>query len=167
MSAAKTSWRAKLCLVPLVMWGPLVGLSQRSLSWHPPEATRRSDMAMFSSAFMGSLLTQPDLLPHNAPAFVPRGAAGAFADPSFPPSSPSTKCVKASELHQSQIEMDFIPAEIKAAAQWWSSRLSTPPTLVPIDAHEQRQKLEVSLSHALLERCNGHWYPSNPARGSG
>ena len=152
-------------LVPRIYAG--MGAEEFVLALHPPEATRRSDMAMFSSAFMGSFLTQPDLLPHNAPAFVPRGAAGAFADPSFPPHSPSTKCVKASELHQSQIEMDFIPAEIKAAAQWWSSRLSTPPTLVPIDAHEQRQKLEVSLSHALLERCNGHWYPSNPARGSG
>ena len=138
-----------------------------TLSWHPPAATRRSDMAMFSSTFMGSLWTQQDLLPLTAPAFVPRREADAFADPFFPPHSPSTKCVKASELHRSQIETDFIPAEIKAAAQWWSIWLSTPPTLMPIEAHEQRQKLEIWLSHALLERCNGHWYPSNPTRGSG
>ena len=52
--------------------------------------------------------------------------------------------------------------EIHIAAQWWSSKLTQ---------HDLANSEVLAFEHAvrtgLQSKCNGHWYPNNPLRGSG
>ena len=53
--------------------------------------------------------------------------------------------------------------EIHIAAQWWSSKLKKPHGL----ADSEVQAFEHAVHTGLQSKCNGHWYPNDPLRGSG
>jgi hypothetical protein len=74
----------------------------------------------------------------NAPSFTPIEASASSSDP------------------------NSYADEVEAAAQWWSRSMSQQNL-----AQSQVNAFEKSLKAAMSERCNGHWYPSDPTRGSG
>ena len=52
--------------------------------------------------------------------------------------------------------------EIHVAAQWWSSKLTQHDL-----ANSEVQAFENAVRTGLQSKCNGHWYPNDPLRGSG
>ena len=52
--------------------------------------------------------------------------------------------------------------EVHHAAQWWSSKMTQHDL-----AASEVQAFEQAVRNGLLNKCKGHWYPSDPLRGSG
>jgi len=52
--------------------------------------------------------------------------------------------------------------EVIQAASWWSSKMRQHDLAV-----SEIQAFETGVRNRLMKRCNGHWYPSEPLRGSG
>jgi len=52
--------------------------------------------------------------------------------------------------------------EVNQAAQWWSSKMRQHDLAI-----SEIQAFEAGVRKGLMNRCNGHWYPSDPPRGSG
>jgi len=52
--------------------------------------------------------------------------------------------------------------EVKRAAQWWSSKMKQHDL-----AATEVQAFEAAVHHRLMAKCCGHWYPTDPLRGSG
>ena len=52
--------------------------------------------------------------------------------------------------------------EVHQAAQWWSSKLRQHDL-----AASEVQAFEQGVRNGLMKKCTGHWYPSDPLRGSG
>jgi len=48
------------------------------------------------------------------------------------------------------------------ASQWWSSKMRQHDL-----AASEVQAFETAVRNALMSKCHGHWYPSDPLRGSG
>jgi hypothetical protein len=57
--------------------------------------------------------------------------------------------------------LDF-SEEVKQAANWWSCKMLQHNLAV-----SEVQAFETGVRNRLMNRCNGHWYPSDPSRGSG
>jgi hypothetical protein len=52
--------------------------------------------------------------------------------------------------------------EVHHAAHWWSLKMAQHDL-----ANSEVQAFENAVRTALLSKCNGHWYPNDPLRGSG
>merc|ERR1711939_175445 len=99
---------------------------------------------------------------HSVPGLHPNGAAQIIADGSSRssarvhtnkrvPQGPAHANEKCARLHRGS-----------QAAQWWSSKMRQHDL-----AASEVQAFETAVRNALTKKCDGHWYPSDPLRGSG
>jgi len=72
-----------------------------------------------------------------------------------------TKGTKKSNRTPSKAAQDC-SEEVAQAAQWWSSKMRQHDLAI-----SQVQAFETGVRNGLMNRCTGHWYPTEPLRGSG
>lgn len=101
------------------------------------ESARCDDLAFWQ------LKSSQTALPAQAPEFTP--TKGSHKAPRTPMRS-AQDCTE----------------EASQAAQWWSSKMRQHDL-----AASEVQAFETAVRNALTKKCDGHWYPSDPLRGSG
>lgn len=98
-------------------------------------------------------------LKSSHPAIV--DANGVRLTAQAPEFTPTKSGVTKSARTPSKTPLDY-SEEVNQAAQWWSSKMRQHDLAV-----SEVQAFETGVRNGLLSRCNGHWYPSDPLRGSG
>ena len=83
------------------------------------------------------------------------------AQPSLTAQTPDFTSTKKAPRKPSKIAGNC-SEEIHIAAQWWSSKLAKHGF-----ANSEVQAFEHAVRTGLQSKCNGHWYPNDPLRGSG
>jgi hypothetical protein len=78
-----------------------------------------------------------------------------------PEFTPTKSGISKSARTPSKTPLDF-SEEVNQAALWWSTKMRQHDLAV-----SEVQAFETGVRNGLLNRCNGHWYPSDPLRGSG